>query len=160
MFGTVRTMTNERGETFFVGKDVAKALGYKNPQKALRDHVDEDDRTVNESFTVNGTQPVLINESGLYALILSSKLKEAKAFKRWVTSEVLPQAINAMMKVYRQSVMCDTYGEICRNVVIFYEDIEGTDTRNKTVQRKKKKSNQKKIVRNNKNNKIIEFFRK
>ena len=91
LFGTVRTMTNERGETFFVGKDVAKALGYKNPQKALRDHVDEDDRTVNESFTVNGTQPVLINESGLYALILSSKLKEAKAFKRWVTSEVLPQ---------------------------------------------------------------------
>ena len=84
-------MTNERGETFFVGKDVAKALGYKNPQKALRDHVDEEDRTVNESFTVNGTQPVLINESGLYALILSSKLKEAKAFKRWVTSEVLPQ---------------------------------------------------------------------
>ena len=161
MFGTVRTMTNERGETFFVGKDVAKALGYKNPQKALRDHVDEDDKGVTKCYTLGGNQKMtVINESGLYALILSSKLKEAKAFKRWVTSEVLPQAINAMMKVYRQSVMCDTYDEICRNVVIFYEDIEGTDTRNKTVQRKKKKSNQKKIVRNNNNNKIIEFFRK
>ena len=90
-FGEIRTMTNEKGEPFFVGKDVAKALGYKNPQKALRDHLDEEDRTVNESFTVNGTTPILINESGLYSLILSSKLEQAKAFKRWVTSEVLPQ---------------------------------------------------------------------
>jgi len=84
-------MLNEKGETFFVGIDVAKALGYKNPQKALRDHVDEEDKTLNVSFTVNGTTPVLINESGLYALVLSSKLPSAKAFKRWVTSEVLPQ---------------------------------------------------------------------
>ena len=90
-FGTIRTMVNEKGETFFMGKDVALALGYKNPQKAFRDHVDEEDRTVNETFTVNGTPPVVINESGLYALILSSKLPSAKAFKRWVTSEVLPQ---------------------------------------------------------------------
>ena len=55
MFGDIRTMTNEKGETFFVGKDVAEALGYKNPQKALRDHVDEEDKTLNVSFTVNGT---------------------------------------------------------------------------------------------------------
>ena len=91
VFGEVRTMTNEQGETFFVGKDVAEALGYKNPQKAVRDHVDEEDKTVNESFSVNGTQVVIINESGLYSLILSSQLEQAKAFKRWVTSEVLPQ---------------------------------------------------------------------
>ena len=73
-----------------MGKDVAEVLGYSNPQKAVRDHIDDDDKTVNESFTVNGTQGVLINESGLYSLILSSKLPNAKAFKRWVTSEVLP----------------------------------------------------------------------
>lgn len=79
------------GEAWLVGKDVAAALGYSNPQKAVRDHVDIEDKTVNESFTVNGTMAILINESGLYSLILSSKLPSAKAFKRWVTSEVLPQ---------------------------------------------------------------------
>ena len=74
MFGTVRTMTNEKGETFFVGKDVAKALGYKNPQKALRDHVDEDDKGGTKCYTLGGNQKMtVINESGLYALILSSK---------------------------------------------------------------------------------------
>lgn len=75
---------------YFVGKDIALALGYNNPQKAIRDHVDTEDKTVNETFTVNGTSPTLINESGLYSLILSSKLSTAKQFKRWVTSEVLP----------------------------------------------------------------------
>ena len=90
MFGEIRTMVNEQGETFFVGKDVAVALGYSNPLKAVRDHVDLEDKTVNESFTVNGTSLIFINESGLYALILSSKLPQAKTFKRWVTSEVLP----------------------------------------------------------------------
>ena len=90
LFGEVRTMVNENGETFFVGSDVAKALGYKNPRKAIRDHVDDEDKTVNESFRVNGTQIVIINESGLYSLVLSSKLDAAREFKRWVTSEVLP----------------------------------------------------------------------
>lgn len=85
----VRTIEIEN-EPYFVGKDVATILGYSNPQKAVRDHVDEEDKTLNETFTVNGTQPVLINESGLYSLILSSKLPNAKKFKRWVTSEVLP----------------------------------------------------------------------
>lgn len=69
---------------------MAISLEYSNPQKALRDHVEEEDRTVNESFTVNGTKGILINESGLYSLILSSKLPSARKFKRWVTSEVLP----------------------------------------------------------------------
>ena len=89
VFGEIRTC-QVNNQIMFVGKDVAKALGYKNPQKAIRDHVDEEDKTVNESFSVNGTQVVIINESGLYALILSSKLQQAKAFKHWVTSEVLP----------------------------------------------------------------------
>lgn len=88
-FGQVRTLTiNET--PYFVGKDVAEILGYSNPQKAIRDHVDVEDKTVNESFRVNGTKGILINESGLYSLILSSKLPKAKEFKRWVTSEVLP----------------------------------------------------------------------
>jgi anti-repressor protein len=75
---------------YFVGKDIANMLGYTNPQKAIRDHVEAEDKTVNESFTVNGTSPTLVNESGLYSLVLSSKLPEAKQFKKWVTSEVLP----------------------------------------------------------------------
>ena len=88
-FGRVR-IVEVNGEAWMVGKDVAEALGYSNPQKAIRDHVDEDDKTVNESFTVNGTQGALINESGLYSLVLSSKLPNARKFRRWVTTEVLP----------------------------------------------------------------------
>ena len=89
-FGSVRsTMIN--GEPFLVGKDVVEILGYANPQKAVRDHVDDDDKGVNEMDTPGGVQTVMfINESGLYSLILSSKLPAAKRFKRWVTSEVLP----------------------------------------------------------------------
>ncbi len=87
--GSVRT-TVIGVEPFFVGKDVAEILGYSNPQKALRDHVDEEDKTLNDSFTVNGTKGVLINESGIYSLILRSQLPKAQKFKRWVTSEVLP----------------------------------------------------------------------
>lgn len=88
-FGEIRSMTID-GEPYFVGKDVAAALGYTNPQKAIRDHVDVEDKTVNESFSVNGTMPILINESGMYSLIMGSKLEGARRFKRWVTSEVLP----------------------------------------------------------------------
>ena len=88
-FGTLRGVEID-GESWLVGKDVAERLGYSNPQKAIRDHVDDEDRTVNESFTVNGTMGALINESGLYSLVLGSKLPNAKKFKRWVTSEVLP----------------------------------------------------------------------
>ena len=88
-FGAVRTVEID-GEPWLVGKDVAEALGYTNPQKAIRDHVDDEDKGVNESFTVNGTQGILINESGMYSLVLSSKLPTARKFKHWVTSEVLP----------------------------------------------------------------------
>ena len=86
----VRTLTINN-EPYFVGKDVATVLGYTNPQKAIRDHVDDEDKGVNETFTPGGKQEVtVINESGLYSLILGSKLPKAKEFKRWVTSEVLP----------------------------------------------------------------------
>ncbi len=92
VFGEIRTMTNEKGETFFVGKDVAEALGYNDPQKAIKMHVDDDDKLIRQ-IVVSGQRRnfIFINESGLYSLILSSKLEQAKAFKRWVTSEVLPQ---------------------------------------------------------------------
>lgn len=89
-FGEVRTVTIN-DEPWFVGKDVAQVLGYKNPQEAIRTHVDPDDKGVSEILTPGGKQPLpIINESGLYSLILSSKLPGAKEFKRWVTSEVLP----------------------------------------------------------------------
>ena len=79
-------------EPHFLGSEVAKMLGYSNPQKAIRDHVDEEDK-LTERIVLSGQnrEAVLINESGLYSLILSSKLESAKRFKRWVTSEVLPQ---------------------------------------------------------------------
>ena len=81
MFGQVRTMTNERGETFFVGKDVAEALGYKNTADAIIKHVDKEDRsTIAIRDSAYETRAVVINESGLYSLILSSKLEQAKAF--------------------------------------------------------------------------------
>ena len=91
-FGDVRTLTGENGEVLFVGKDVARALGYSNTRKALLDHVDEEDKGVTIRDSLGGKQrTIVINESGLYSLILSSKLEQAKAFKRWVTSVVLPQ---------------------------------------------------------------------
>ena len=76
MFGEIRTMTDERGETFFVGKDIAEALGYAKPQNALAIHVDEDDKTtalIQGTGSNYKTKVVIINESGFYALVLSSK---------------------------------------------------------------------------------------
>ena len=93
LFGEIRTMTDEKGETFFVGKDVATALGYRNTRDALNKHVDEEDKTtvaIRDTGSNYKSKVVIINESGLYALVLSSKLEQAKLFKRWVTSEVLP----------------------------------------------------------------------
>ena len=89
-FGSVRT-TTLGGKPYFVGKDVANILGYANTRKALIDHVDEEDKGVTKCDTLGGKQDlIIINESGLYSLILSSKMPNAKKFKRWVTSEVLP----------------------------------------------------------------------
>ena len=89
-FGAIRTVELD-GEPWLVGKDVATALGYKNPQEAIRTHVDDEDKGVSEILTPGGKQSVpIINESGLYSLVLSSKLPTARKFRRWVTSEVLP----------------------------------------------------------------------
>lgn len=92
-FGNIRTVTID-GEPWFVGKDIAEALGYgkgKSLNNAVATHVDEEDKGVTEMMTPGGKQNlIIINESGLYSLILSSKLPNAKKFKHWVTSEVLP----------------------------------------------------------------------
>ena len=93
IFGEIRTC-QVNNQIMFVGKDVATALGYAKPENAIATHVDNEDKT---TTLIQGTgsnyksKVVIINESGLYSLILSSKLPQAKAFKRWVTSEVLPQ---------------------------------------------------------------------
>ena len=92
-FGEVRTMVIN-GEPWFVGKDVAEVLGYKSPSVAICENVDSEDKTtfvISESGSKYKSKTAFINESGLYSLILSSKLPQAKEFKRWVTSEVLPQ---------------------------------------------------------------------
>lgn len=100
-FGNVRVAISEKSEPMFVGVDVATVLGYKNPQEAIRDHVDEEDRGYCKLSDIQGVRETLpphmkaatlltINESGVYSLIMRSKLPTAKQFKRWVTSEVLP----------------------------------------------------------------------
>ena len=93
-FGEIRTVEIS-GEPWFVGKDVAEILGYTNPNEAIQDHVDDDEKLNSKMLSsvkidLGQRGGWLINESGLYSLILSSKLPNAKAFKKWVTSEVLP----------------------------------------------------------------------
>lgn len=89
-FGEIRTIDRD-GEPWFVGKDVAAALGYSNQRDALSRHVDGEDKGVVKHDTLGGAQDLaVINESGLYSLVLSSKLPTAKKFKRWVTNEVIP----------------------------------------------------------------------
>lgn len=89
-FGEVRTLLIDN-EPYFVGKDVAEVLGYSNTRDALNRHVDDEDKGVTKHDTLGGKQDItIINESGLYSLILKSKLPTAKQFKRWVTSVILP----------------------------------------------------------------------
>ena len=110
-FGNIRTATID-GVPWFVGADVAIALGYINPRDALAKHVDAEDRGVAKCDTLGGIQTLsIINESGIYSLIMSSKLPSAKRFKRWVTSEVLPalrkgaglEAIEALKMLSREN---------------------------------------------------------
>lgn len=89
-FGSIRTVEID-GEVWFVGKDVAERLGYTDTAQAVRKHIDDEDKGVVDLTTPGGIQrATIINESGLYSLILSSKLPNAKVFKRWITSEVIP----------------------------------------------------------------------
>ena len=90
-FGKVRTMTDSEGEPLFCGRDVAVALGYKRASEAVAQHVEKEDTMKCRTLTNGGAQQLLyVNESGLYALIMGSKLESARRFRHWVTSEVLP----------------------------------------------------------------------
>ena len=110
-FGSVRTM-EINGEPYFVGKDVATILGYIKPENAIANHVDDEDKT---TTLIQGTgsnyksNAVIINESGLYSLILSSKLPKAKGFKHWVTSEILPSIRKTGGYLANSDMMVSTY---------------------------------------------------
>lgn len=107
-FGKIRTLDRD-GEPWFVGKDVATALGYKDSVNALKSHVSEEDKGGWRIATQYGErEAVIINESGLYSLILSSKLDSAKRFKRWVTAEVLPSIRKSGGYIAGQDEMSDT----------------------------------------------------
>lgn len=110
-FGEIRTV-NIDDEPWFVGKDVAKALGYSNSRDALSKHVDDEDRGVAKCDTLGGAQDfVVINESGVYSLVFGSKLENAKHFKRWVTSEVLPTIRKTGGYVNSDELFIETYFE-------------------------------------------------
>lgn len=133
-FGKVRTVL-QNGEIWFVGKDIASALGYSNPQKAVRVHISNEDRGMNEMDTPSGRQRiVIINESGMYALIFGSKLESAKRFKHWVISEVLPAIRKnggyghpdyTQLIMQTATVVC---GEMIRQLIPILCDIQGKGT--------------------------------
>ncbi len=136
-FGKVRTV-EVAGKPYLVGKDVAEALGYSNTRKALADHVDEDDKT--DGVTIRDSigreqNPVLINESGLYSLIMSSKLESAKRFKHWVTSEVLPSIRKSGGYIVGQEQMSDS--ELMAKALLVAQ--KQIDERNAQIERMKPK---------------------
>lgn len=109
-FGKVRTV-EANNKTWFVGKDIANILGYQNGSRDINRHVDEDDRGSTEMVSPQGTaqKTTIINESGLYSLIIGSKLPSAKKFKRWITSEVLPTIRKTGGYVNNADVFVSTY---------------------------------------------------
>jgi anti-repressor protein len=130
-FGEVRALEID-GDPWFIGKDVAEVLGYTNSRKALADHVDDEDKGVTKCDTLGGSQELtVINESGLYSLILSSKLPSAKKFKRWVTSEVLP----AIRKTGGYQIP-QTYAEALRRLADESERVERLALENKEMKPK------------------------
>lgn len=137
-FGKVRTVEVD-GEPWFVGKDIAVALGYENPQKAIRDHVFEEDVKMGERGVTPSIEdglgrkqyPTFVNESGVYALVFGSKLKEAKRFKHWVTSEVLP----AIRKTGTYNLP-RTYAEALRALADKAEEAERLAIENKEMKPK------------------------
>ena len=141
-FGQVRTILIEN-EPWFVGKDVAEALGYANSRKALSDHVDDEDKGVTKCDTLGGVQEMaVINESGVYSLVFGSKLESAKRFKHWVTSEVLPsirkngkyevlpqnyiQALEALVQSEKEKEAQKKLLELQQPKVEFYDAVAGS----------------------------------
>lgn len=131
-FGKVRTVII-KGEPWFVGKDVAEILGYSQPSVAIFKKVEVEDKGISKMETPGGEQNiVIINESGLYSLILSSKLPTAKKFKRWVTSEVLP----AIRKTGNYSIIPKDYPSALRALADEYEKNQKLLTENKVMKPK------------------------
>lgn len=111
LFGDIRVITDENGNPLFCASDVCNQLGYSNGRKAVQDHVDIEDVTKRDTLTKGGLQSMTyVNESGLYALILSSKRPDAKSYKNWVTKDVLP-TIRKTGGYYIQHQLPQSYGE-------------------------------------------------
>ena len=142
-FGSVRTIEREE-EVWFVGKDVAAALGYERPTKAVQDHVDDEDKDeipIQDSIGRSQNTPI-INESGLYSLVLSSKLPTAKQFKRWITKEVIPsirktggyfatpktyvEALRALADAEEEKERLALENEEMKPKADFYDDVTGS----------------------------------
>lgn len=154
-FGTVRTVEIS-GEPWFVGKDVATALGYANPSNAVSVHVDKEDKTsylIQVSGSNYKANTALINESGLYALILSSKLLSAKEFKHWVTSEVLPsiRKTGGYVNPSQSDLFLDTYLPFAdqNTRLLFKTTLDTIQQQNNTIQQQNHTiSHQEDIIRN------------
>ena len=154
-FGTVRTVEIS-GEPWFVGKDVATALGYANPSNAVSVHVDKEDKTsylIQVSGSNYKANTALINESGLYALILSSKLPSAKEFKHWVTSEVLPsiRKTGGYVNPSQSDLFLDTYLPFAdqNTRLLFKTTLDTIQQQNNTIQQQNHTiSHQEDIIRN------------
>ena len=140
-FGDVRVVQID-GEGWLVGKDVAEALGYSDTVKAISRHVDIEDKTKRPLLDSNGKtqETYVINESGFYSLVLSSKLDSAKKFKRWVTSEVLPTIRNTGGYVSNDEMFLDTYfpfiDESAKSV--FKQTLETVRKQNEIIKNQKK----------------------
>ena len=145
-FGQIRSIEIDE-LPYFVGKDVAEILGYSNPRDALATHVDLEDKKViqrseNTTLEIPNRGLTIINESGLYSLILSSKLPTVKAFKRWVTSEVLPsirKTGNYIQKAEPYNIKEIVKETICQIVPEIIRELEDKEERTKRVERKMKK---------------------
>lgn len=138
-FGQVRSVEVE-GEPYFVAKDIAIALGYSNPRKAIIDHVDEEDKGVTKCDTLGGAQEItIINESGLYSLILSSKLPSAKEFKRWITSDVLPKIRKTGGYVNNDDLFINTYLPFADDTtkLLFKSTLQVINNQNKLIEEQK-----------------------
>lgn len=139
-FGSVRVVMKGE-EPWFVGKDVAEILGYSNPSKAIKDHVDEEDKLNNETLSscnlnLGQRGGWLVNESGLFSLALSSKLPSAKKFKRWVTSEVLPSIRKHGGYLYGQEQMTDEE-MLCASLLFAQKKIEDRDRKIASLEKEK-----------------------
>jgi len=138
-FGQVRSVEVE-GEPYFVAKDIAIALGYSNPRKAIIDHVDKEDKGVTKCDTLGGAQEItIINESGLYSLILSSKLPSAKEFKRWITSDVLPKIRKTGGYVNNDDLFINTYLPFADDTtkLLFKSTLQVINNQNKLIEEQK-----------------------